>query len=200
MEQLKDKKIKFNLEIDAEIKLLEREIIDTNIARRDAFREAKQKWEDDGFSGPYNPNYKPAIQGYVDAAKLEKEVVSIKKKVKEVAEKVKEIIKPKEEIIEEVIIPEEILEDIISKDIEVMIKPSEIIEEIKAAEVLQTHAIEAANHATEKIEEALLSVEDIMTNHADWIDKYEDKTGKKAIWRGVITNGFKDFIELNGLE
>ena len=78
--------------------------------------------------------------------------------------------------------------------------PKEIIQDIEAAEVLQEHAKEAAEFATEKIEAALLSIEDIMANHPDWIDKYEDKTGKKAIWHGVITNGFKEFIELNGLE
>ena len=37
MEELKNKKLKFNLEIDAEIKILERELINKNIARRDAF-------------------------------------------------------------------------------------------------------------------------------------------------------------------
>ena len=207
MEELKNKKITFNAEIDLEIKILERELINKNIARRDAFREAKQQWEDDGFAGPYNPNYKPAIQGFVDAAKLDHEEVKLKKKIKKVEEKVKEILKPETESKDSIgfkvnsnttTATEEYIPQ---KEIELeMIKPSEIKEDIRTAEVLQEHAIAAADHATEKIEAAILSVEDIMANHKDWIDKYEEKTGKKAIWRGVITSGFKSFIELNGLE
>ena len=127
--------------------------------------------------------------------------------------KVKEIINPilpKEispelpETLPEVIIPEEIVE---------MIKPSEIKEDIiPHIDIVKTpnNEISKLKSISQQIDEhkaeiddkikELTSVEDIMANHADWIDKYEDKSGKKAIWKGVITNGFKEFIELNGLE
>jgi len=95
--------------------------------------------------------------------------------------------------------PDPIIEE---HPIEVKVKDDkkEIIAEIETSELLKEHAMAAADHATEKIEAAMLSVEGIMANHKDWIDKYEENTGNKAIWKGVITAGFKDFIELNGLE
>ena len=76
----------------------------------------------------------------------------------------------------------------------------ELIEKIIDTELNQEVAIIAAEHATTLIEQAVFSVDDIIDNHADWIDAYEDQTGKKAIWHGRITEGFKDYIQLNGLK
>ena len=76
----------------------------------------------------------------------------------------------------------------------------ELIEKVKDIEIKQRVAIIAADEATELIEAAVISVDDIIDNHADWINAYEDKTGKKAIWQGRITEGFKSYIELNGFK
>ena len=76
----------------------------------------------------------------------------------------------------------------------------DLIDKVKEAELKQQVAIVAADEATELIEEAVLSVDDIIDNHADWINAYEEKTGKKAIWQGRITEGFKSYIELNGFK
>lgn len=85
--------------------------------------------------------------------------------------------------------------------IEDVIKPTpkekalKLIEEVESR---QEAAMTAAATATEKIEEALFSIDTIPQTE---IDEYEEETGRKAIWRGVITNGFKDFIaQKNGDE
>lgn len=102
-----------------------------------------------------------------------------------------------EPIIEEPKIIEKIKEKIIPKKplpiIEIPKPAKEVIEIIEAK---VEHAKFAAEHAANKIEAAIMAVEDIPS---EWINKYEFNTGKKAIWRGQITNGFKEFIKTNGL-
>lgn len=81
---------------------------------------------------------------------------------------------------------------------EVIKAKKELIKKVVEAEVIQEIAAEAAEEATDLIEKAILSVDYIMDNHADWINLYENETGMKAIWKGRITNGFKEFLDKNG--
>lgn len=66
---------------------------------------------------------------------------------------------------------------------------------LKEIEEAKQDAIKAQQTLTKKFEDYVNAIEDIP---ADWVNAYEEATGKKAIWHGEITNGFKEFIEKNG--
>jgi len=71
------------------------------------------------------------------------------------------------------------------------------IEFIKKVDAKIEVAKAKAEDAAKAIETAVLTVDSIP---APWISSYEEETGKKAIWKGQITQGFRDFINKNGLK
>lgn len=152
---------------------LEFKLIKERIAKRDAFREAKQKWEDDGFSGPYTPDYMPAIQGFVEAAKHEKEETELRKELATLPTPIEEEVKEFKKDIVKIAETKQELHDLIEERKDV----SGQLEEFK-----------------KDVDSETSEIEWLKIYHPEWILEYADeREGANAIWRGNITKGFREW-------
>lgn len=57
--------------------------------------------------------------------------------------------------------------------------------------------LEESNKIEDEIEKFDFDPDNLLEHHSDWIEAYEDETGRKAIHRGVATKGFKQYVKSN---
>ncbi|GAG35347.1 unnamed protein product, partial [marine sediment metagenome] len=200
---------------------LERDLINQNIAERDRIRLEKQQWEEDGKAGTYSPEKAAQILAdKVEADKLlfiEKEQSRKEKKAEKIEAKRLEDEKLEDE---KRVREEETRKAKEAEDAEIKRKAIEEKERLEVIRIEQEKqkALEAAEKAkkarllkeVEEAKQAAIEAQQTLNksfeNYVDaiddvppaWIHAYEEATGKKAIWRGEITQGFKAYIEDNG--
>ena len=73
-----------------------------------------------------------------------------------------------------------------------LIEKQDLIDKVEDSEVLMEYKVDKATKSMEDYAHDLDLIPQI------WIDAYENETGMKAVWRGRMTNGFKDYILANG--
>lgn len=129
---------------------------------------------------------KPVVEpptGEVIESQSERELRLLKEKSDEL-EKQQQELKDKMKAEKKAAKKEVLTLDDLEKEIEDVV---EVLDELKKDE-----DAEIILNSLGPIDETEINKDTITT---EWIEEYEEETGKKAIWKGMLTNGFKDFIE-----